>query len=202
MKKMLPVCGYAVSALLFLSYVMILGTSLFPKVCAEYRLYYIERELQDWPGYGGLQYRLGTPVVFRSTEEDRTRRCGNSWNSFEEDGCWTYGGHSALYFSGIFQNPGKEDGGAGNAGEEEKKRYVEIDVQEVREGAVSQVCANGEPIGQIASAGTFRFEFPQDMPEGDILLLEFFTDGFGPVGEDARSQGIKVREIIIDDAVE
>ncbi len=146
MKKMLPVCGYAVSALLFLSYVMILGTSLFPKVCAEYRLYYIERELQDWPGYGGLQYRLGTPVVFRSTEEDRTRRCGNSWNSFEEDGCWTYGGHSALYFSGIFQNPGKEDGGAGNAGEEEKKRYVEIDVQEVREGAVSQVCANGEPL--------------------------------------------------------
>lgn len=195
MKKMISVCGYAVSALLFLSYVVILGTSLFPDVCAEYRLYYIDKDLQDWPGYGGLQYRLGTPVVFRSTAEDRTKRRGNSWNSFEEDGCWTYGDHSALYFSGISPEEGK-------AGTETPERYVEIEVQEVREGAVSEVCANGEPIGQIASAGTFRFELPQGMPEGDILLLEFFTEGFGAVGEDARNQGIKVREIVIDDAVE
>ena len=47
MKKMISVCGYAASVLLFLSYVVILGTSLFPEVCAEYRLYYIDKDLQD-----------------------------------------------------------------------------------------------------------------------------------------------------------
>ena len=83
MRKGWAICGYVVSALLFISYVIILGTSMYPEVCTEYELYYIDGRLQDWPGYGGLQYRLGTPVIFVSTEEERTKRRGNSWNSFE-----------------------------------------------------------------------------------------------------------------------
>ena len=35
-----------------------------PKVSKEYELYYIKKQLKDWPGYGGLRYNLGEQLFF------------------------------------------------------------------------------------------------------------------------------------------
>lgn len=50
MKKKYKIVVYIICALLMAAYLVILASSQYPQVCIEYKLYYIEKELQDWPG--------------------------------------------------------------------------------------------------------------------------------------------------------
>jgi hypothetical protein len=72
-----------------------------PAVGREYRLYYIERSLTDWPGYGGLDYQLGQRLYFGSAVEEgrRVKHRGRGW-VFDrlEHGSWTVGNYSELLF--------------------------------------------------------------------------------------------------------
>lgn len=185
MKKVLRNGGYILSFLLVLAYFLILGTSLYPKVNTEYDYYYLSKKLQDWPGYGGLEYTLGKPESFARYDDNRTRRRGNLWNSFEEDGCWTYGDTASVLYTGI----------------EKQNLLLKIEVSDIREGASAQVCVNGGRVGTIESARIYNFTIPMELIEaagGAVINVEFKIDNFGAIGDDARSQGIKVKEITID----
>lgn len=184
MGKALKAGGYILSFLLVLTYFLILGTSLYPRVVLEYDLYYLKGDLQDWPGYGGLDYTLGKQESFARYDDNRIKRRGNMWNSFEEDGCWTYGDTASLLYTGI----------------EKQRLEVRLFVPEVRQGASAQVNVNGVKIGDIEAAQIYCFEIPPELTENEVMKLEFKVSNFGPVGEDARNQGIKLKEISIDAA--
>lgn len=182
MKKVLRCGGYILSFILVLSYFLILSTSLYPKVNTEYDLYYLSKDLQDWPGYGGLEYTLGKPESFARYDDNRIRRRGNSWNSFEDDGCWTYGDTASVLYTGIA----------------EQNLILEVEIPDIREGAAAEVCVNGVSVGRIEHARTYSFGISQELVNGDITTVEFRIDNFGAIRDDARSQGIKLKEITID----
>ena len=68
-------------------------------VCLEYEMYYVDKILTDWPGYGGLRYTIGTPVYFGSENMDEgSRRKGSGWSRRENGYSWTEGEKSDVYF--------------------------------------------------------------------------------------------------------
>ena len=67
-------------------------------VTDEYRLYYIEQELNDYLPDGTLeQYQPGRQYLY-ITEEDAGNR-GISFGGVTEDGSWAYGESSKIYFN-------------------------------------------------------------------------------------------------------
>ena len=50
MKRLFPVSAYIVSAALFIFYIWVLWNARTPEVNLVYRMYYINRELEKWPG--------------------------------------------------------------------------------------------------------------------------------------------------------
>lgn len=88
---------YVISVLLILVYLLILWRGMHPTVSDEYRLYYIEKELIDWPGDGGLMYTLGDELLFGVEIEQPSKSVGHGWSAREERGIWTIGGEAVLY---------------------------------------------------------------------------------------------------------
>ena len=62
MKKLFVVSAYIVSATLFIFYSWVLWNARTPDVNLAYRMYYINRELEKWPGREGFDYVVGIPV--------------------------------------------------------------------------------------------------------------------------------------------
>lgn len=183
--KKVNIIGYIVSGILIAAYIIILSTALNPKVKLEYDLYYIEKDLQDWPGYDGLNYSLGTKESFAINEENRINRRGRSWNAFEEDGCWTYGEHASLFYTGL---SGKD-------------LVIEMEIEDIRENASAAIYINNSCIGEITAAGTYYFKVSKDINNSEITMVELLVNNYGAIGEDTRNQGIKVKEIMISDEV-
>jgi hypothetical protein len=53
-------------------------------------MYYIKKQLMDWPGINGLDYSLNTNLMFSLEHKDNLVKCrGNGWNKVEDDGTWT-----------------------------------------------------------------------------------------------------------------
>jgi len=91
---------YLISGCLGLWYVTVNYWALNPNVCKEYELYYIKKELQDWPGYGGLRYNLGEQLFFGTQDNCRQEinNQGPGWSIMESWGSWTIGKKAHLYF--------------------------------------------------------------------------------------------------------
>ena len=91
---------YLISIILILSYIGILYLAKNPSVCIEYKLYYIDKTLNDWPGYGGLSYKLGDNVNFGmdSDKDASQKRKGAGWIDLGENGLWTNEYESILFF--------------------------------------------------------------------------------------------------------
>ncbi|MDR3562974.1 MAG: hypothetical protein P4N59_16285 [Negativicutes bacterium] len=90
-----------ISLCLYTWYIIVLWGVMNPNVCLEYRLYYLERKLTDWPGYGGLKYRFGEVLSYgtRESEGKRAKNRGLGWAVAEEWGAWTLGENADLYFT-------------------------------------------------------------------------------------------------------
>ena len=58
--------------------------ALHPRVGIEYRLFYIDRALQHWPGRDGLEYRLGDRLLLA----ENPRHLGEEWGSPRRVGWW------------------------------------------------------------------------------------------------------------------
>lgn len=184
--KLLKICGYVLSALLFISYFAILSSAAHPDVCYEYEQYYITRELEDWPGYGGLAYQPGDTFCFYNSvpKERQINRRGKGWGLLEEDGCWTYGDEAILFFTEL----------------PEKDMVLELLLTDMEKNTVTEVYAGTEKIGEIRT-----------LNEPDISYLfsitaQQITDGKLKLGFQTKRQaapvklpalGIKAREITI-----
>lgn len=93
--KLIPV--YILCVLILFSYFFIL--LLKPDVCLEYKMYYIDNTLSDWPGYGGLNYKFGETVFFGKNKSNAvSKRRGEGWAEREADFCFTDGKSSSVYF--------------------------------------------------------------------------------------------------------
>lgn len=88
---------YIICALVLVFYLCVLFA---PRdVCLEYEMYYVEKTLDDWPGYGGLKYELGNPVYFGSDRKNaNSLRRGKGWSTREKEYCWTVANEANVYF--------------------------------------------------------------------------------------------------------
>lgn len=181
------IIGYLFSAVLFIFYFVILLSAKEPDVCYEYEQYYITKDLEDWPGYGGLAYQLDTPVYFDSnaSEEMKVKRRGKGWGTLEEDGCWTYGDESTLFFTEL---------PAGNL-------KLELYLTAMEENTYTEVYANSEKAGVIdalkSTEDPFLFSIPESAIENGRLILHFKTIRPEEAKITTPALGIKVKEIIL-----
>ena len=102
MKKV--IC-YGLSLMLLTFYLFLLLSGIHPKVSLEYRMYYVDRTLANWPGNGGLQYEPGEPLSFCMISKDpyRIRRRGKGWGRLMPDGCRWSQERADVYFTGMEQ---------------------------------------------------------------------------------------------------
>ena len=92
--------AYVLAGILFVSYIGILWWSREPEVPELYRLYYIDQELVEWPGEEGLLYQPGKWEYLGSgySQEQSSKREGRGWSHREQNGRWTEGSHSFLWY--------------------------------------------------------------------------------------------------------
>ena len=89
-----------ISGCLGLWYVTVNYWALNPNVSTEYELYYIKKQLVDWPGNGGLRYHLGEQLFFGIQDNcmEKIKNRGLGWSIKESWGSWTIGKRAHLYF--------------------------------------------------------------------------------------------------------
>ena len=92
---------YTLSAILVICYFSILYISLRPNVSWEYELYYIDKEIGKWPGNNGFSYKLGTKIETTLENNKNCKRFGKGWGEYTEDGLWSSGKESNIYFSNL-----------------------------------------------------------------------------------------------------
>lgn len=81
---------YIVSICLIIFYFLILFKSININVPLEYKMYYVQKELTEWPGVNGLDYSLNDTIMFGEKYKDNLAKgIGTGWNDIEEDGRWT-----------------------------------------------------------------------------------------------------------------
>ena len=80
MKRPFLISAYIVSAALFIFYIWVLWNARTPEVNLAYRMYYINRELEKWPGIEGFDYVVGIPVYMNQEQKRRV----------SSEGAWIY----------------------------------------------------------------------------------------------------------------
>jgi hypothetical protein len=91
---------YFISICLIFWYITVLYWSLYPKVGLEYKMYYLEKTLSDWPGYSGLRYNLGDVLFFgnKPNVAKLAKNRGKGWCDSTEWGNWINGKTAELFF--------------------------------------------------------------------------------------------------------
>ena len=101
MKKIINVIFYAFIAMLFVFYLFILYIGLYkPNVCIEYKLYYVDKVLQDWTGYGGLDYN-GEKLIFDIEESSYNNLRGDRNWHYANNEIWMTDKECSLYFGNV-----------------------------------------------------------------------------------------------------
>lgn len=92
---------YGISLCLVGFYCFTLLSGMNPQVPMEYKMYYMDRTLVDWPGYGGLAYKPGTELNFcyLKNDENQVKRRGTGWQKLETEGCGFADPNAYVYFS-------------------------------------------------------------------------------------------------------
>lgn len=91
MKKLfIRLLKYIISISLIIFYFFILFKSTNINVPLEYKMYYVENELTEWPGVNGLDYSLNDALMFgKKYQNTLAKGIGTGWNEIESDGRWT-----------------------------------------------------------------------------------------------------------------
>lgn len=177
--------GYAVCFLLVCFYLVALWLGQNPKVCREYRMYYITNELMDWPGFGRLPYTFGQMEVFaprwygQKTNAKIAARRGQGWDlKVKDSGTWTHKETAFLYYEfdavsverlEVLQEKASvnEAGamatvkGAGANGTDAAMVHYSVNVADVTEWGSAKVYINGYEAGTIVQrTGAYTFEVP------------------------------------------
>lgn len=95
-KTVKVILAYLLAAAMVIGYLVIL--MLPTNVCLEYRMYYLEDKLTEWPGYNGLVMEKNQLVSMDSSEK-KDKHAGKGWGVVETGYRWTVGNTSYLYFT-------------------------------------------------------------------------------------------------------
>lgn len=163
-EKIVRLFAYGLSIVLVATYMLILWSARSPQVSLEYKMYYIERTLREWPGNGGLAYELGTKESFATddmAEEGYVKRLTEGWSYPEVLGIWTDGEQASLIY--IITDTVEED------------LTLEMEIPQYISGVSVQVYANEEWIGRFdeVSGKVISLRIPQACLQEDSLIISF-----------------------------
>lgn len=156
---------YSVCAVLILFYLAVLWLAVHPKVCMEYRMYYLTHELTDWPGYGKLPYALGT-LEYCTGYYDKDgelythsvcKRKGQGWEKYQNEGSVNRDKNAYLYYLPTVS----QDGGS---------LYIHINDFNGEEAVT--VYANDVRIGSFQGTGAYEFAVP-NISQDELLVIRF-----------------------------
>lgn len=184
--KVLPYYLIGIGLIIFYLFVLYKGIAI--DSCREYKLYYVDKLLEDWPGYGGLEYELGTPVDFDLGSASPVRRRGKGWGPLETEGCWIED-EAVLYFSGL---PTDRD------------LMLMIGLQKITNNMVIRINANEKEIfrlngNEAAEQKELSAVIPPHVVDTEgALQLDFCVDRTITQTEKIRDDtGIMIRQIVI-----
>lgn len=173
------VCIYAACGALagYYAFVLFLGKN--PGVGTEYRMYYMDHLLSDWPGQGGLAYEPGTQLYgigyskYRKTDKPLCITKGQGWKNRETQtgGSENCSGEASMFFAftqglpqgGILKlniNGFKGDG------------KVSILFKHKRKDGTIEV----KDIGEFVAVGEYEYLLPE-VTQNDLTELIFKTEG-------------------------
>lgn len=89
--------AYISAAFLLVFYLSILISGMKPSVSDEYRMYYIEDQLAYYLPDGELS-QYGVNEKYEYAADGKYRNQGKGWGDVTENGTWTHGAESYLYF--------------------------------------------------------------------------------------------------------
>ena len=175
--KLISWICYVVSAALNIFYLLVLWGARTPDVNWAYQLYYIDKEINIWPGIDGFNYTLGDIILM----DQEQKRCESGWGAIEAGGRWTQNGEATMYFD---QLP-------------DKNLKVELVCSKPAGDTDIVIKANGQDIWQEIITKAFdgeRIEMIVDqkmVSEGRLKLSITCTS--------SRPVGILVKEVRIDE---
>lgn len=183
---------YSGSITLFFIYLFVFSKGFFPEVCKEYKMYYIDDILMDWPGYGGLKYEPGTKLYFGNNFEDKVTSRGQGWGNRENEACWTLGEYASVYFD-ISEDIKKNNSSS----------YI-LRLEMLNSVSDAVVKVNGNVIGKILSGDkAFIEQIPLEAIQDGMLEIGFEIDS--PVrpcdvtdSKDTRLLGLMLKSISVD----
>ena len=156
-------------------------------------MYYIEHELQAWPGESGLRITPGEWEYLRQTtseEETLAARLGSGWSHIEDNGRWTDGNEARIWYQ--------------LTEEEQLADYkLTLDVTDSVTPQPVRVYAGTIYLGEIPpeQRGEIVFNVPGSSADAEGLLairLEIEETVVPASGRDDRDLGIKVSRIQIE----
>ncbi len=185
-KRIGLILTYVIAIALIVSYVYILVHGIVPKdSCLEYQKYYVENVLSDWPGYGGLDYRIGDIRYFSNNhEENLINTRGTGWSDLENEGCWTVGDESYFY-----ENIKNARG--------DTEYVLKLNVFQALADLV-HVRINGKEIGTIEEGkeGMIMFSIPKNLLTNGFTTFELKIDS--PKVSSQQSKSTDDRELGIN----
>lgn len=155
---------YFLSLLLILYYLNTLFNIARPNVCKEYKMYYITKELKDWPGYNGLNYKLGTQLMFKNTSGNVAKCKGEGWNETEESGTWTK--EKAMLYLNVL------DGA-------EESINLNIGILDFVPEAEVSIKINEQLIGKLRpqkEIKEYQFSVPKDIVKDKFLTIQIYVE--------------------------
>lgn len=185
--KVLPYYLIGIGLIIFYLFVLYKGIAI--DSCREYKLYYVDKLLEDWPGYGGLEYELGTPVDFDLGSGSPVRQRGKGWGTLETEGCWIED-EAILYFSGL---PTDRD------------LMLTISLQKITNNTVIRINANEKEISRFyGNEAAEQKELsvvipPYIVDTGGELQLDFCVDRTNTETEKIMDDaGMMISQIVIN----
>lgn len=155
---------YILSFIMIVYYFIVLFNSINPNVCREYKMYYITKELVDWPGFNGLNYKLGNKLEFLNNSDNKVKCRGKGWNDIEDFGTWTQD-KSYLYL---------------NLNDEiNEELELNISIREFVPNAELLININDENIGKIKlqkGIQEYQIIIPSHIVKQQFLKIEFDVD--------------------------
>lgn len=175
--KVFPWICYILSAALILFYLLVLWKARTPDVNWAYQLYYIDKEIDIWPGIDGFDYTLGEVIQM----EQEQKRCESGWGEIEAGGRWTQAGEAAIYFDKL----------------PDKKLKLELVYSKPAGNTEIVISANGQTIWQEVKNTAVKEEKIQMVIDRGIVL-----DGrlkLSIICTSSRQAGILIKEVQIDE---
>lgn len=166
MKQMKKTILYAVTAGLCCWYLLVVWWILHPQVPVEYRLYYQEQTLKDWPGYDGLRIPSDRQLFFGTDAPPahQLQHRGSGWGEPEADGAWMAEKRAHLFF---VLEPARPQSVA------EQTITLRLHMTTAHPQTLT-LFVNHQPAGHISltpsAANTYEVQFPLDLQEHDGLV--------------------------------